>query len=331
MLASGNFRLAAIKAAQELTSPDLTPKDHERIFELLYARLSALTLCGHTTLAAQEVKGLEDLNSSVYRDEVTKKHVVPWELRVLAVRLQGVGFGDARRGVVGFFELVREVRMTLTGLKKTRKANENSILDEGVKEGLEGEIQMWEQRLADLGILIASALIEMDDLEGATRFLASLTPFTSSPTSPSSTYRNLEMQKALLWLCIGDVDAARACISSSSTTTSSSEDNKEPASETQIILALAHMADADFAAAVEIWKGLIERASEGGEEAMLKQNLAVCYLYLGRMDEVIPSLPLHKSLSLPNPPSRLALPTPLRQLRNTRILTICRRAKQWRR
>ena len=203
------------------------------------------------------MKCLEDLNSSYYRDEETGTHLVPWELRVLAVRLQGMGYADARRGVMGFYELAREARLILTSLKKSLSIS--SIENE--KESLEEEIRIWEFRLQELGIRVASALVEMEDLEGAARFLTTLDP--SSP--------GLESQKALLWLCLGDVEAARAC-----------------AQEDRVVGALASMADGEYGVAAGSWEELVSSA-EGGdrqEKAMCRQNLAVCYLYLGRMDSV---------------------------------------------
>jgi tetratricopeptide (TPR) repeat protein len=293
---TGHFRSAAIKAAQILTSPDLSPSlpaDIETIFSLIYTRLSCLTLCGQTALAAQEVKALEDLNSSYYRDE-EGRHLVPWELRVLAVRLQGMGFNDARRGVMGYYELAREARLTLTTLKKSRPSNSES--EEKEDERIETEITLWETRLQELGIRVASALVEMEDLEGAARFLSTLSPSSKSPAGQKHT--SLETQKALLYLCLGDVDAARSCISAS-------ESNQN---EAKVILALSHMADADFSAAVTIWEELISASSSNpsspehggdGEEAMYQQNLGVCLLYLGRMSDVRP---------FPSPPPGAAGP-----------------------
>jgi tetratricopeptide (TPR) repeat protein len=179
-----------------------------------------------------------------------------------------MGFNDARRGVMGYYDLAREARLLLTSLKKTRNAKEEQ------DESIDKVIKLWEERLAELGIRVASALIEMEDLEGATRFLSTLNP--SSSATPDAKLR-LETQKALLWLCLGDVDAARACVSCA-------EDRNQ--SEKQVILALAYMADSDFEDAVRVWEDLISAAEEGPEMAMWKQNLGVCYLYLGRMDSV---------------------------------------------
>lgn len=281
LVCAGHYRNAAIRAAQELTAPGRDGRDHERIFRLVYTRLSCLTLCNQTALAAQEVKALEDLNSGYYRDDLSGAHLVPWELRVLAVRLQSMGFNDARRGVMGYYDLAREARTRLGTMKKARRESEDG---DGAREDLDAEIAAWEERLAELGVRVASALVEMEDLEGAAKFLATLKP-------PSASGARLQIQKALLWLCIGDVDAARSCVA-----------NSAEGDDERAILALAHMADSNLEAAVEIWQTLVasDSADADAEKAMWRQNLGVCYLYLGRMDEVRLALPF-PSFPLPSP------------------------------
>lgn len=219
------------------------------------------------------MKALEDLNSAFYRegDDGTGAHLVPWELRVLAVRLQGMGFNDVRRGIMGFYDLAKDVRTTLSVLKKELVISE----EEEETQAKSGEIAIWEHRLADLGIRVASALIEMEDFEGAAAFLSTLTPNSSSKTVSQQgvVSDGFAIRKALLYLTLGQVDVARACVSSS---------QKEDA---KVILALAYMADANYDPAVVAWQELID----GGDEenmALYKQNLAVVLLYQGKMTEV---------------------------------------------
>ncbi|KAI6246302.1 hypothetical protein HI914_05773 [Erysiphe necator] len=255
LIKSGKFRDAAIKAAQLLTNSE-NKLSNEQIFELFYQRLACLTLCNQTVLAVQEVKALGDLNSVQYRDEANGKHLVPWELRILAVRLQGIGFSDVRRGVIGFYDLVSEARLTLTNLKKERKLLVNSGEDTKNKDL---DIELWERRLCELGLRVAGALIEMEDFEGASRFLSTL---QLSPNNP-----NLQYQKALLWLFLGDVEIARSCV----------QDNK-------VVMTLAHIADANFEMAVKGWQDLIE-IGDPSLTALWKQNLAVSLIYMGCIDE----------------------------------------------
>lgn len=256
LLAKGHFRAASIAAVQELTGSgangSVDPHDAKRIFSLLYTRLACLTLIDATPLAAQEVKALEDLNNvRLYVDEKTGEHLVPWELRVLNVRLQALGFGDARRSVMSYHDLAREARDRIS---KAAARHDNS------------ERELWRSRLHELGIKVAGALVEMDDLPGAASHLSHLRDRGDG---------KIALSKALLWLQLGDVGSAREC------TKQCSED---AAVVGKTILALCDMADTDYEAALEKWQEL----RKGTEDEMVGINAAVCLLYLGKLQEVRP-------------------------------------------
>lgn len=250
LLSRGFYRAAAIAAVQELTStipgaPGIDPTDHARIFNLLYIRLTCLTLIDATPLAAQEVKAFEDLNNhAVYFDEVTGEHLVPWDLRVLNVRLQAMGFGDPRRAVMSYHELAREARARVAGAACDNSARE-----------------LWKERLYDLGVRVAGALVEMDDLEGAAELLSSLRDRGDGKAG---------LSRALLWLHIGNAEEARGVVMGKK--------------GEGVVMALAEMADGEFGAALEKWRGL--REEEGEEDEMVGMNMAICLLYMGKMDDV---------------------------------------------
>lgn len=251
LIAQGHFRAAAIAAVQALTgsSPggaSPAPTDHARIFDLLYTRLSCLTLIDATQIAAQEVRALEDVNSAFYMDEIAGTHLVPWDLRVLVVRLQAMGFGDPRRAVMSYYDLAREARGKIG---EAMAVHDNSASE------------VWKDRLVDLGVKVAGALVEMDDLAGAANHLASLRDRGDG---------KLAMAKALLWLHLGDTEAARQCV-------------KKGEAVDKIVSALCDMADGDYELALTSWKGLRD---DMGEDEMVVVNLAVCLLYTGRMQEV---------------------------------------------
>ncbi|CAM1507539.1 Fc.00g071800.m01.CDS01 [Cosmosporella sp. VM-42] len=253
LLAKGHFRAAAIAAVQELTgsgaSGSIDPTDSEKIFGLLYTRLACLTLIDATPLAAQEVKALEDLNNiRTYVDDTTGEHLVPWEFRVLNVRLQALGFGDPRRAVMSYHDLAREAR---DHIGKSISKHDNSTRE------------LWKARLHDLGIQVAGALIEMEDLTGAAHHLGTLRDRGDG---------KMALSKALLWLQLGDAESARNCASQCS---GNSEDTEK------LILALCDMADADYASALVKWMELKETV----DDEMVGVNMAVCQLYLGEMHE----------------------------------------------
>lgn len=258
LLAQGHFRAAAIAAVHALTGtgvagPAPDPADHARIFDLLYTRLSCLTIIDATQIAAQEARALEDINGAAYVDEVSGAHLVPWDLRVLVVRLQAMGFGDTRRAVMSYYDLAREARARAA---EARASHDNSASE------------AWKDRLVDLGVRVAGALVEMDDLVGAAHHLASLRDRGDGW---------LEMMKALLWLHLGDVDAARRCAG-------------QGEAGDKVVSALCDMADGDYEAALSAWTELKDELD--GDE-MVAVNLAVCLLYTGKMEQVrfMPPLP----------------------------------------
>ncbi|KAL0936232.1 uncharacterized protein CTRU02_208447 [Colletotrichum truncatum] len=254
LLAMGHFRAAAIAAVQELTGngsparPRVDPADHQRIFNLLYTRLACLTLIDATSIAAQEVRALEDLNAAIYIDENTGEHLVPWELRVLNVRLQALGFGDPRRSVMSYHDLAREAREQIS---KATSRHDNSARE------------LWKARLHDLGINVAGALIEMDDLSGAAHHLATLKDRGDG---------KLALSRALMWLHLGDADSARRCVQDSG------EDGKHAE---MVVTALCQMADGEYDAALQSWRGLKEEIMD----EMIGVNMAVCLLYTGKLTE----------------------------------------------
>ncbi|KAI1371656.1 hypothetical protein F4677DRAFT_287349 [Hypoxylon crocopeplum] len=275
LLRRGHFRAAAIAAVQALTSspvsavaaaahPPVDPADHARVFELLYVRLACLCLMDAAPLAAQESKALEDLNAACYLDALTGAHLVPWALRVLGVRLQAIGFGDPRRAVMSYYDMAREARAEVL---RAGRAHDHSAAE------------LWKLRLADLGVKVAGALVEMDDLAGAAEHLATLGD-GNQPFKVGGDGR-LAMSRALLWLHLGDVEAALCCV----------RDGKGSETGEQIVNALADMADGEYEAALEKWMTLRDAMNENGiHDEMVGVNLAVCLLYTGKMTEARDSL-----------------------------------------
>ncbi|KAI9832885.1 MAG: hypothetical protein M1819_003915 [Sarea resinae] len=312
LLRQGHFRAAAITAAQTLTTTT-APSDTPAIFSLFYTRLATLTLIDSTVLAAQEVKALEDLSSSYYRDPLTHAHLVPWELRVLAVRLQGIGFGDWRRGVMGYYELAREARA------EAAKARVIKNMDEYV---------MWEARLEDLGLRVVNALVEMGDLESARLHLESLDPGKrrqgrADSADETATYK---ARLALLYLQMGDVGAASRLFPEESDEAAASEaeeviDRHTPtyaATTALTIRALCTTASGDYPAATVQWKRLIALHTQNQNESIDQRqhhnpnldlptiNIALSHLYSGHLplaretlESLLPSL-APSSLSSPN-------------------------------
>ncbi|KAK2750998.1 hypothetical protein FQN57_000073 [Myotisia sp. PD_48] len=259
---NGRFLQAAHLSAAILTSKLVGSTDYQTIFSLLYTRLACLDLTGNTILAAQESKALEDLTSAFYHVDPDDngletdnqshskqpRHLVPWELRVIAVRLQSIGFGDPRRRISGLYELGLQARKQI--LFPTIGSDEKAL---------------WKERLADLGIRVVNALIEMGDFDAARRSLANIS--LPAPNAQETA------RMILLHLRVGDVSTAKSLLSTIS----------EHAGG--IYGPLLEMAEGRYDDAISSWNNLRGSHSRKDDEALILQNLAVCLLYVGKLTE----------------------------------------------
>lgn len=256
LLLSGHYRLAAIAAARNIVTA-ASPSDHSTLFYLLHIRLACLCLINEHALAAQESKVVGDLNSGFYRHPLTNAHIVPWDLRLLVVRLAALGYGEWRKGIMGYYELARECRENIV---KTSTSQDDK--------------KLWRTRLRDCGIRVANVLVEMGDLAGAGRHLATLSESEESSSSDPQT-RQILLMETLVWLRVGDITSARRCLSSASS-------SLPDALIDGTLSALIHLADSEYEEAASAFSSLHEQFPE---DAMVTQNLAVCLLYTGRIAE----------------------------------------------
>jgi hypothetical protein len=262
LVANGQFHAAAVASAQQLASIS-DQSDTTRIFELFYTRLACLMLINKTCqdIAAMESLELRDLAGTFYRHTVTNEHLVNWDLRILAVRLQSIGFKDWRRGIMAFYTLAQDARHEISKARHDRK-----IQDE----------RLWKGRLLDIGIRVASMLVEMGDLDAAARHLHTI---EIEKDLEDDEKKRVSTMAALLWLQIGDLRAAKRCIYPVSNATGSEEPSN---SSMQVFTALVRMAEGEFAAAATAWEQLRDI---NPADSVICQNLAICLLYTGRVNE----------------------------------------------
>lgn len=178
---------------------------------------------------------------------------------MLAVRLQGIGYGDTRRGVMGYYDLARDARVEI-GKAKTREDKE-----------------LWKGRLRDLGVRVATALVEMGDLAAAGRHLKSLL----SADKDTREDQLLRGRLGLLYLKIGNLAAATEYIN-----TSTEASTEQPCST--ILAPLLSMAQGDYSAAIAQLVAIKDKATSA--DPLVLQNLAVCLMYTGRLVEARPLL-----------------------------------------
>lgn len=245
----------------------MSSTDTKTIFELLSLRYSCLELTGNGLLAAQESKALEDLNSTFYyvdrpahtadvsldgEQQPEPDHIMPFDLRLQALRLQAIGFSDARRGVSALYDLGLECREHIASSFTSSQDRE-----------------IWVDHLEETGIRVVNALIEMGDLDCAIRTLASLKP--SKPNNVST----WKWRMILLHLKIGDLTAAGRLM----------QETAETDTQSSISVPLLTFAEGRYEDAALAWESCLEMDTVGEEAALVKQNLAVAYLYSGHIEK----------------------------------------------
>ncbi|KAF2723133.1 hypothetical protein K431DRAFT_292855 [Polychaeton citri CBS 116435] len=260
LLEHGHFRRAAERAAEDLLRS--VPDQVEEIFRLLYTRLACLVLVSRPDLAAQEAFPLTDVLARNTPGASDLLPLVPWELRILLVRLQSIGAADGgRRGIMALYALGGEARAQLKAAR-----------DEGDTDA----VNTWNERLRDLGLRAADTLVEMGELETASRHLDTLMDIDQAEI----TYR-----KSLLRLRVGDTLGAKAVIA----------DSNE--AEYAALHALIQVAEGGFSNAADQWQSLQHR--EGCiQPEIFAQNFAVCLLYTGQIEKartVLEGLSRHSS------------------------------------
>jgi Tfp pilus assembly protein PilF len=157
--------------------------------------------------------------------------------------LQSIGFSDPRRGVSALYDLGIECR--------------EQVAFSGTSEE---DRETWRARLEEIGIRVVNALIEMGDLDCARRTLESNIA-DDNTVSPAAAQR-----MALLYLRIGDVEKAR--------TVQIASVDLEP---------LLMMAEGRYEDATKLWEEQLGADTGEDPKALIKQNLAVAYLYSGQI------------------------------------------------
>lgn len=249
LLSCGRFRQAATVAAEDLKLRTAST-DHARIFYLYYTRLVCLQLLGLHYQAAQESRALQDFNGASFRNVATGIHLAPWELRLLVIRLQAIGFNDWRRGIMTYYELGREARFRGS-------------------RGPADQRDVWQARLQDIGIRVGNALVEMGDHDGAARHLNSLAA-NQAHDAPSAA------RLALVYLRIGNTEAAKDAL----------EQFGNSDASLALLRPLSAMAEGDYATATTAWAAARDATTSDPTSTAIAQNLAVCLVYDGRVEEV---------------------------------------------
>ena len=160
-------------------------------------------------------------------------------------------------------------------------------------EGREKDREDWKERLKDLGFRVGNAFIEAGDLDAARRHFIHLRSHTTDPKEKES----LGMWIVMLLLKMGDVPAAESLVAelteiAGNVTEEDVKETEDDEQEAQITNAdllnpLISMSRDDFSTAATQWQRLLHLPHpQNPYQHLAQQNLAICLLYLGHVDEV---------------------------------------------
>lgn len=246
LLQNGHFRRAAETSLSELLR--CSPDDAERILQLLYTRLACLTLINRPDLAAHEAAALTDYLARSPPGAADVLPLIPWELRLLLVRLQSANATDGgRRAVMSLYALTSEVRAHV----QETKASSNHE-----------ELQIWSTRLRELGLRVADTLVEMGELETASRHLDTLVDVEQD---------DLAYRKALLRLRVGDISGAKHNI-----------DTLQDPTQKAALTALSQFTNGKASEAIALGQ---KHAGDEPTDALFGSNMAVGLLYTGHITQ----------------------------------------------
>lgn len=128
--------------------------------------------------------------------------------------------------------------------------------------GSDAELSLWSHRLGDLGLRVTDTLVEMGELETATRHLDTLAEVDAN---------ELAYRKALLRFRVGDIAGAEH-----------SMHRIHDSIRKAALEALLDVANGDYVQASEKWQS---RVDEDRNDALFASNLAVGLLYMDRISQ----------------------------------------------
>ncbi|KAG0062457.1 hypothetical protein BGZ89_010643 [Linnemannia elongata] len=266
----------------------MTPSDHIlELINLWYARLLALVKLGQYEMAQAELDQLGDLHGPQYRyenyapdsfavqgvqsierpegDGIRRGCMVPFEMLVLRARLQGY-LGDTYEAIDQLYDLI----MRSKKFEAICQVNDDLL---GIKQ--------WQDIAGQLHLMVLNYLVELKDYPAATKHARDL-----SKKYPLDV--NFQSGLGRLYLQLGDLVRAEEVFKEVETMVKSHRSEAEQAhfrlqlTMNQALLAVTQGQWLSAKAAFE------EVLAQEPENLAATNNLAVCELYAGQLNEAIP-------------------------------------------
>ncbi|KAF9920742.1 Trafficking protein particle complex subunit 12 [Linnemannia zychae] len=268
----------------------MTPSDHIlELINLWYARLFALVKLGQYEMAQAELDQLGDLHGPQYRfenyapdsfaiqgvqsieysnsDGIRRGCMVPFEMFVLKARLQGF-LGDTYEAIDQLYALI----MRSKKFEAICQVNDDSV---GIKQ--------WRDIAGQLHLMVLNYLVELKDYPAATKYARDMLKKYSKDI-------NLRSGLGRLYLQLGDLVRAEDVFNEVESIVKIRQSEPEYAHlRLQLIMnrALLSVAQGHWLAGKAAFEEVLVQEPEN---LVAINNLAVCELYAGQLNEAIPRM-----------------------------------------
>ncbi|KAI8360317.1 hypothetical protein B0O80DRAFT_381285 [Mortierella sp. GBAus27b] len=229
------------------------------LINLWYARLLSLVKLGQYDMAQAELDQLGDLGGSQYRyesyspDLFTNRCMVPFELFVLKARLQGY-LGDIYESIDQLYDLIVRCK------------------------------KQWRDITGQLHLMVLNCLVELNDLPAATRHGRELVKRYPQDI-------NLHSGLGRLYLQLGDVTRAEEVFKNVEELVTNHNYSETERAHFQLQLATNRALLAVTQGQWQVAKSAFEEVlSREPENLTATNNLVVCELYAGQLNDAIPRL-----------------------------------------
>ncbi|KAI1307686.1 hypothetical protein EDD11_004388 [Mortierella claussenii] len=295
MIVNNSWRAMARYTRTQIvsTSPERVPE----LINLWYARLLALVKLGEYEMAQAELDQLGDMRGPQFRYEnypadmflnnefqtqeqqrsgaLRRGSMIPFELFVLKARLQG-HLGDVYEAIDQLYELIIHCKK----FEAICKVNEDGV-----------GAQQWHDLTGQLHLMVLNYLVELKDYPAATRYGRDL-----ARAYPQDI--NFHSGLGRLYLQLGDLERAEEVFNGVEEMVKNScleaTDNGQQRQEQKHQMLQLSMNKALLAVAQGQWfvaKSTFEEVlAQEPENLAATNNLAVCELYAGQLNEAIPRL-----------------------------------------
>jgi len=291
LISSGNYRAALNLTAQLLAmygqgkgKAGQVSKHSQSSLQIWLTRLSLLVKLKLFTIAEAEAQYFGDLEKpDVFLQYYPELYggrtgsLAPWRLRLLLAQIPGF-CGKSSESVNRLFHLLQCVGTILKNIN-IGLAPDGSVLLQSDQNTVKESLQCWQERECQVLYALVNCCMSAQDYESALRCLSMLMKVEKEEKRAS-----LYSAYGRVYLQLGSIDKADKYMKKASEHRNLNDPHDKV--EHLIDSAAVHIGQGDYGSAVSCYEAADKLCQPGSkQERLVKNNLAVCLLYLGKLKD----------------------------------------------